>query len=103
MSIDPYSYADELLKTSADLVSDMASFTVQDLAAILRDAAHFIEHQADEYNSHISRTKVTLSVGHEEIDLTNEILSLFTTEFLQDFVNQAIRAYIGTQKSEAWA
>lgn len=99
---DPYAYAQGLVNTANDLVSDLTSFTVQDIADILRDAAALIVNQADEYHSYASRTRVTLNVGHEVIDLTDEIFSLVTTEFIQNFVNQAIRSYAKAGNSEVW-
>ena len=92
MSLDPYTYADELIRTANDLVSDMTSFTVQDIADILRDAAQFIEQQAAEHESYAARTKVTLSVGNEVVDLTEEILPMINTTLLQEWIRDAVVA-----------
>lgn len=92
MKPDPYAYADELIDTADDLISNMTSFTVQDIADVLRSAAKFIEEQADDYNSYVSRTKVTLTVGHEVVDLTEEILPMINTTLLQEWIRDAVVA-----------
>lgn len=94
MKSDPYAYADGLINTANDLVSDMTSFTVQDIATILQDVAHYIEHLADEYNSYVARTRITLTVGHEVMDLTEEILPMLNGTLLQQWVHEAITSYI---------
>lgn len=92
-NVDPYQFANELHNTAGDLVSDMTSLTVTDLAEILHEAASFITYYADEHNSYVSKTSITLSIGRETVDLTSEILPMLNTAILQDYVRQAIRAY----------
>ena len=89
---DPYDYANQLMQTADDLVSDMTSFTVQDIADILREASSYIEHLADEHNSYVARTKVTLTVGHEVMDLTDEILPMINTTLLHEWIRDAVVA-----------
>lgn len=88
--IDPYAYADELSQMANDLLSDMTSFTVQDISEVLRDAARYIEHLADDHNSYVARTKVTLTVGHEVMDLTDEILPMINTTLLHEWIRDAV-------------
>lgn len=92
LNSDPYSYANGLLETADDLISDMTSYTVQDIADILRDVSRYIEHLADEHNSYVSRTKVTLTVGHEVMDLTDEILPMINTTLLHEWIRDAVVA-----------
>lgn len=92
-NVDPYKVADDLHRTAGELVSDMTSLTVTDLAEILHEAADFITFYADEHNSYVSKTSITLNIGRETMDLTSEILPMLNTAILQDYVRQAIRAY----------
>lgn len=91
--VDPYKVADDLHRTAGELVSDMTSLTVIDLSEILHEAASFIEFYADEHNSYVSKTSITLNIGRETVDLTSEILPMLNTAILQDYVRQAIRTY----------
>ena len=100
-NIDPYAFAGELTETADDLVSDMTSYTVQDIADILRLAAAVITRQADEHNSYRARTRVTLTVGHEAVDLTEEILPMVNTILLQEWVRDAVRARLTGNVSHA--
>jgi hypothetical protein len=90
--IDAYQYAKSLVETAEDLISDMTSFTVQDIADILRDASEFIAAQAAEFRDYQNLTKVTLTVGNEVLDLTAEILPMINTTLLQEWVRDAVRA-----------
>jgi hypothetical protein len=90
--IDAYQYAKSLVETAEDLISDMTSFTVQDIADILRDASEFIAAQAAEFRDYQNLTKVTLTVGNEVLDMTTEILPMINTTLLQEWVRDAVRA-----------
>lgn len=91
LETNPYEFADRLKETANDLVSDMTSYTVQDIADILRATSDFIIAYADDYNSHLARTRVTFTIGHDVIDLTNEILPMITGSLLEDWIRNAIR------------
>lgn len=91
VNVDPYQLASDLHKTANDLVSDVTSLTVTDLSEILRDSAEFITMYADEFNSYVTKTRITLNIGHETIDLTEELLPMLSSALLQDYVRHAIR------------
>jgi hypothetical protein len=92
--IDAYQYAKSLAETADDLISDMTSYTVQDIADILRDASEFIAAQAAEFRRYRELTQVTLTVGNEVVDLTHEILPMINSSFLQEWVRNAVHAYL---------
>lgn len=87
---DPYEVALRLAKTADDLTYDITSFTVQDLSNILSEAANFLMRYADECNSYIARTRITLNIGHEVIDLTEEILPLIGSALLREKIVDTI-------------
>lgn len=93
--LDPYGVSDALRRLADNLTSDVTSLTVNDIADALVDAAEFIVDFADEHYSYITKTRVVLNVGHETIDLTEQVVSMISASFVEDFVKQAVAAHIG--------
>jgi hypothetical protein len=89
MDYDPYTFADDLNDMAEDLVSDVTSLTVHDIAVTLRTAADFILKLADDHNSYVARTKATLTIGHETIDLTDEIIPAINSMLVRQWVREA--------------
>lgn len=92
--IDPYQVADDINGIADDLMSDITSLTVHEVVMALKSAAKFIVDFADEHHSYVSKTRITLTVGGQEIDLTQEILPLFNSSIAQEMVKEAVRSYL---------
>jgi hypothetical protein len=97
--IDAYQYAKSLAETADDLISDMTSFTVQDIADILRDASEFIAMQAAEFREYKNLTQVNLHIGTEVVDLTSEILPMINSSFVQEWLRNAVHSYLHNSSS----
>jgi len=93
--LDPYKVSDNLRRLADNLMSDVTSLTVTDIADALVDAAEFVSDFADEHYSYVSRSRITLNVGHESIDITDDIMNLVNTELIHSWVRNAIMSYSG--------
>lgn len=92
--LDPYLFAENLNDIANDLLSDITSLTVHEVVTALKSASQFIVNFADEHYSYVSKTRITMVVGDKEIDLTQEILPMFNSTFVQEMVKEAVRSYI---------
>ena len=93
--LDPYSVSDNLRRLADNLMSDVTSLTVNDIADALIEAAEFITDFADDHYSYASRQRITLNVGNESVDITDDIMPLVNTHFVHSWVRNAIMSYSG--------
>lgn len=91
--LDPYAVSDSLRRLADNLMSDVTSLTVTDIADALVEAAEFITDFADEHYSYVSNSRITLNVGHESIDITDDVMPLVNTQFIHSWVRNAIMSY----------
>lgn len=96
--LDPYQFADNLSDLASDLMSDITSLTVHEVVTALKNASRYIEHLADVHYSYVAKTKVTLAVGGQELDLTDDVLSLLNTTLAHEIVREAIYNYVSSSK-----
>lgn len=96
--LDPYQVADEINGIADDLMSDITSLTVHEVVMALKSTAKFIVDFADEHYSYISKTKVTLNIGGQELDMTDDVLSMLNTALAHEVIREAIYNYVNTSK-----
>jgi hypothetical protein len=83
-SNDPYEVAPRLIAMAKDVMADITSITINELANTLIEAADTIMNFADAYNS--VRPQISVNVNGSEVVIPEEIASRIIDQLARDWV-----------------
>jgi hypothetical protein len=81
---DPYEVAPRLIAMAKDVMADITSITINELANTLVEAADTIMNFADAYNS--IRPQITVNVNGSEVIIPEDIVSRIIDQLVRDWV-----------------
>jgi hypothetical protein len=81
---DPYEVAPRLIAMAKDVMADITSITINELANTLIEAADTIMNFADAYNS--VRPQISVNVNGSEVIIPEDIASRIIDQLARDWV-----------------